>query len=141
LVALCADREESDLYRFPGGPTLPVTSIVPLTAPPRIGLVAKYKPLHVRELAITAAGANQRHSLKTDRAYVIDAKVIETGDGKRYKMDRYLMDVPAALASKLVVGQRTWVVVDSLHYEDADDTGKKPFVVHLVAVLGEMFPG
>jgi hypothetical protein len=141
LLALCADREESDIYRFPGGPTLPVTSVVPLTAPPRIGVVAKYKPLHIRELAMTAAGANQHHNLKTDRAYVIRAKVVDAGDGTRLKMDRYLMDVPAALAGKLEVGKATWVVVDNLHYEDPDDTGKKPFVVRLVTVLGEMFPG
>ncbi len=139
-MALCADREESDLYRFPGGPTLPVESIVPLTAPPRISELARYKPLHIRELAMTAAGANQHHNLKTDRAYVIRAKVVDENDGKRLKMDRYWMDVPPGI--KLEVGKPTWVVVDHLHYEDPDDSGKKPFVVRAVAVLpGEMFPG
>ncbi|HEY6038710.1 MAG TPA: protein kinase, partial [Kofleriaceae bacterium] len=139
-MALCADREESDIYRFPGGPTLPVESIVPLRAPPRITELAKYKPLHIRELAMTAAGANQHHNLHEDRAYVIRAKVVDLGDGKRLKMDRYYMDVPASI--KLEVGKPTWVVVDHLHYEEADDSGKKPFVVRAVAVLdGDMFPG
>jgi len=139
-MALCADREESDIYRFPGGPTLPVESIVPLRAPPRITELAKYKPLHIRELAMTAAGANQHHNLHEDRAYVIRAKVVDLGDGKRLKMDRYYMDVPPSI--KLEVGKPTWVVVDHLHYEDADDSGKKPFVVRAVAVLnGDMFPG
>jgi len=139
-MALCADREESDIYRFPGGPTLPVESIVPLRAPPRITELAKYKPLHIRELAMTAAGANQHHGLHEDRAYVIRAKVVDLGDGKRLKMDRYFMDVPPSI--KLEVGKPTWVVVDHLHYEEPDDTGKKPFVVRAVAVLnGDMFPG
>ncbi|HET9992940.1 MAG TPA: protein kinase [Kofleriaceae bacterium] len=139
-MALCADREESDIYRFPGGPTLPVESIVPLRSPPRITELAKYKPLHIRELAMTAAGANQHHNLHEDRAYVIRAKVVDQGDGKRLKMDRYYMDVPPSI--KLEVGKPTWVVVDHLHYEDADDSGKKPFVVRAVAVLnGDMFPG
>jgi eukaryotic-like serine/threonine-protein kinase len=143
-MAVCADREESDLYRFPGGPTLPVTSIVPLTAPPRITEVAKYKPLHIHELAITAAGANQHHNLKENRAYVINAKILDMSDPKRYKMDRYFMDIPASFPGKssLEVGKRTWIVVDQLHYEDEkDDQNKKPFVVRAVAVLGEMFPG
>ncbi|MEO8840528.1 MAG: protein kinase [Kofleriaceae bacterium] len=143
-MAVCADREESDLYRFPGGPTLPVTSIVPLSAPPRITEVAKYKPLHIRELAITAAGANQHHNLKENRAYVINAKILDMSDPKRYKMDRYVMDIPANFPGKssLEVGKRTWIVVDQLHYEDATgDQNKKPFVVRAVAVLGEMFPG
>jgi serine/threonine protein kinase len=139
-MALCADREESDIYRFPGGPTLPVESIVPLRAPPRITELAKYKPLHIRELAMIAAGANQHHNLHEDRAYVIRAKVVDLGNGKRLKMDRYYMDVPPSI--KLEVGKLTWVVVDHLHYEDADDTGKKPFVVRAIAVLdGDMFPG
>ncbi len=143
-MAVCADREESDLYRFPGGPTLPVTSVVPLSAPPRITLVAKYKPLHIRELALTAAGANQHHNLKENRAYIINAKILDMSDPKRYKMDRYVMDVPASFPGKssLAVGKRTWIVVDQLHYEEAtDDQNKKPFVVRAVAVLGEMFPG
>jgi len=143
-MAVCSDREESDLYRFPGGPTLPVTSVVPLTAPPRITEVAKYKPLHIRELAMTAAGANQHHNLKENRAYIINAKILDMSDPKRYKMDRYVMDVPASFPGKssLEVGKRTWIVVDQLHYEDAtDDQNKKPFVVRAVAVLGEMFPG
>ena len=139
-MALCADREESDIYRFPGGPTLPVESIVPLRAPPRITEFAKYKPLHIRELAMTAAGANQHHNLHEDRAYVIRAKVVDLGDGKRLKMDRYYMDVPPSI--KLEIGKPTWVVVDHLHYEEPDDSGKKPFVVRAVAVLnGDMFPG
>ena len=139
-MALCADREESDIYRFPGGPTLPVESIVPVRSPPRITELAKYKPLHIRELAMTAAGANQHHNLHEDRAYVIRAKVLDLGNGKRLKMDRYYMDVAPSI--KLEVGKPTWVVVDHLHYEDADDTGKKPFVVRAVAVLnGDMFPG
>jgi len=143
-MALCADREESDLYRFPGGPTLPVSSVVPLSAPPRITEVAKYKPLHIRELAITAAGANQHHNLKENRAYIINAKILDMSDPKRYKMDRYVMEIPANFPGKssLEVGKRTWIVVDQLHYEDAtDDQNKKPFVVRAVAVLGEMFPG
>lgn len=143
-MAVCADREESDLYRFPGGPTLPVTSVVPLSAPPRITEVAKYKPLHIRELAITAAGANQHHNLKENRAYIINAKILDMSDPKRYKMDRYVMDIPAKFPGKssLEVGKRTWIVVDQLHYEEAtDDQNKKPFVVRAVAVLGEMFPG
>ncbi|MEP6859892.1 MAG: protein kinase [Deltaproteobacteria bacterium] len=139
-MALCADREESDIYRFPGGPTLPVESIVPLRSPPRITELAKYKPLHIRELAMTAAGANQHHNLHEDRAYVIRAKVVDLGDGKRLKMDRYWMEVPPSI--KLEVGKPTWVVVDHLHYEEPDDSGKKPFVVRAVAVLnGDMFPG
>jgi len=139
-MALCADREESDIYRFPGGPTLPVESIVPVRSPPRITELAKYKPLHIRELAMTAAGANQHHNLHEDRAYVIRAKVLDLGNGKRLKMVRYYMDVAPSI--KLKVGKPTWVVVDHLHYEDADDTGKKPFVVRAVAVLnGDMFPG
>ena len=141
-IALCGDREESNIYRFPGGPTLPVTSVVPLSAPPRITELAKYKPLHTYELQITAAGANQHTGLKLDRNYVIRAKVLDLGNGKRMKMDRYWMDVPAALKDKFEVGKQVWVVVDNLHYEDADDTGKKPFVVRAVTVLnGEMFPG
>jgi serine/threonine protein kinase len=144
MLALCADREDSDIYRFPGGPTLPVTSVFPISGPPRIGEVAKYKPLHIRELAMTAVGANQHHNLHVDRMYVIDAKILDTSDPKRYKMDRYVMDVPASFPGKksLEVGKRTWIVVDNLHYEDTpDDQGKKPFVVRAVAVLGEMFPG
>jgi serine/threonine protein kinase len=142
MMALCADREESDLYRFPGGPTLPVTSIVPLSGIPRIAEVAKYKPLHVRELTMTAAGANQHTNLKLDRTYIINAKIVEMSDPKRFKMDRYDMEVPANFPGKasLAVGKRTWIVVDNLHYEDADDSGHKPFVVRAVAVLGEMFP-
>ena len=93
---------------------------------------------------MTAAGANQHHNLNEDRAYVIDAKILDMSDPKRYKMDRYFMDMPASFPGKssLEVGKRTWIVVDQLHYEDAnDDQGKKPFVVRAVAVLGEMFPG
>ena len=142
MMALCADREESDLYRFQGGPTLPVTSIVPITSTPRIVELAKYKPLHTRELAMTAAGANQHTSLKLDRMYIIDAKIVEMTDPKRFKMDRYDMEVPANVPGKgsLEIGKRTWILVDNLHYEDPDSDGHKPFVVRAVAVLGEMFP-
>ncbi len=141
LVALCADREPSDLYRFPGGPTLPVESIVPISSPPRITAFAKYKPLHTSELQLSAAGANGRTSLKLDRAYAVQIKVLDPADGKRFVMDRYVLDVPASLAAKLEVGKPTWVIVDNLHYEDPDAANKKPFVAHLVAVIGEMFPG
>jgi len=141
MVALCSDREASDVYRFPGGPTLPVEAIVPIRSAPRITAFAKYKPLHTAELSLTAAGANGRANLKLDRAYVVRAKVLETGDGKRFKMDRYFLDVPPALATKLEIDKPTWIIVDNLHYEDANESGKKPFVVHLVAIVGEMFPG
>ena len=70
----------------------------------------------------------------------IRAKVVDMGDGKRLKMNRYWMEVPSSI--KLEVGKPTWVVVDHLHYEEPDDSGKKPFVVRAVAVLnGDMFPG
>ncbi|CAN5699999.1 hypothetical protein BH11MYX1_BH11MYX1_07110 [soil metagenome] len=141
MIAVCADGEATDLYRFPGGPTVPVQSVVPIRRAPRITAFASYRPLHTHELAFTAAGANGRPNLKLDRAYVIRARVVETGDGKRLKMDRYFLDVPPALANKLELGKPTWIVVDHLHYEAADGSGKKPFVVELVAVIGEMFPG
>ena len=141
LVALCADKEASDVYRFSGGPTVPVEAVVPITSEPRITAYAKYKPLHTHELAFTAAGANGKANLELDRTYIIRAKVVDTGDGMRFKMDRYFLDVPPALANKLELAKPTWIVVDNLHYEEPDASGKKPFVVHLVAVVGEMFPG
>ncbi len=141
LVAVCADLDTSNVYRFPGGPTNPVESVVPITSAPRITAYAKYKPLHIHELAFSAAGATGKTNLKLDRAYIILAKVVETGDGKRFEMDRYFLDAPPALATKLEVDKPTWILVDNLHYEDPDASGKKPFVVHLVAIVGEMFPG
>ncbi|MFT3696417.1 MAG: serine/threonine-protein kinase [Kofleriaceae bacterium] len=144
-MVLCADREEDNLYRFPGGPTLPVNSVFPISgAAPRIIDVAKYKPLHTDSLAMTAAFANQRPGhLKLDRTYIIRAKVLDMSDSKRWKLDRFYMDVPPNTpgADRVEVNREVWVVVDHLHYDDEkDDQNRKPFGVRAVVVLGEMFP-
>lgn len=144
-LVLCADRPPTDLFKFPGGPTLPVNSVFPISgAAPRIVEVAKYKPLHTDSLAMTAAYANERPGhLKMDRTYIIRATVLDNSDPKRWKLDRYYIDVPPTTPGKdsVEVGRAVWIVVDHLHYDDdKDEQNRKPFGMRAVAVLGEMFP-
>ena len=140
-LAVCGDREPSNTYQFTGGATWPMTAVVPLHGPPPSALLAKYKPIHTRDLALAADGARGTISLAADRNYLVRTRM-KSRDGDRFQMDRWTLAVPPGLrgTDAIASGQMVWLIVDHPELASAPDGGRPKVVLHAVAVLPELFP-
>jgi hypothetical protein len=140
-VALCADREVSNLYGFPGGATLPVIAALPLHGEPQLADLAKRHALHIRDIDLAAQGSSGRISLATDRTYFLRTQ-IKKQDGELYAMDRWWLRVPAGTpgADAIASGKPVWIVVDKPELVSAPDGGKPKLVLHAVEAVPEIFP-
>ena len=141
MLAWCADREATDIFRLPNGPITPMTSVVPIVAPPRIVELAKLQPLHIDDNTLSAAGSNGKLGrLAADRRYLVHTK-IGTADGARWQMDRWWLEVPAGIrgASLVATGKNVWIVVEQPVFEDQPE-GKPHLVLRAAAVVDEIFP-
>ena len=140
-VALCADREPSDLYHYPGGPVLPIITAVPVQGEPRVAEVAKLRALQLRDIDLAAQGSRSAIDLPADRKYFVYTKSKGKQDGL-FEMDRWFLDVPAGMAGtdQIASGNGFWVVVDQPELRSAPDGGKPRFVMHAVEILPEILP-
>jgi hypothetical protein len=146
LLAVCEDGE-SDIYQFSGGPTDRMQSVITLSAPPNITTAAKNRAKHIPDIQLAALSLRQQFDsrdtrITPDGTYLIYAKP-EAIDGPYWRMDRYLMEVPAGTPgeNKLQPKKMQWLVVKSPEFiEKPDDPTKKILVVKAVAVLDELFP-
>jgi hypothetical protein len=121
-----------------GGPTTKVISVVPVSAPPRIVELAKWKPLHVSWTALLTNPNTKKTRLDPDRRYLIHAKV-ESVEGDRYDMGRFSLDVPKTVRGANLVspGKWLWFVIENPAFEEGDTPR---LVVHAAAVVEELFP-
>jgi serine/threonine protein kinase len=146
LLAICEDGE-SDVYQFSGGPTDRMQSVITLSAPPNITTAAKNRARHIPDIQLAAVSLRQQFDsrdtrITPDGTYLIYAKP-EAIDGPYWRMDRYLMEVPAGTPgeNKLQPKKMQWLVVKSPEFiENPSDPAKKILVVKAVAVLDELFP-
>lgn len=141
-VALCADREPSDLYHYPGGPTLPIITAFPVTGEPQLAEPKRLHALYTRDIDLAAQGSTNRVSMAGDRKYFL----LATAKGKRVdnliEMDRWFLDMPASMAGadQVLSGKPTWLIVEHPELISATDGGKPRFVVHAVEAIPEVLP-
>ena len=141
LIALCADREPTNPYHFPGGATLPVLTALPLHGEPRLAELAKLHAIEIRDIDLAAQGAGGRITLAGDRTYFVRTRS-KGKDGDLFQMDRWWLEVAAGMAGadQIASGQPFWVVVERPELRSAPDGGKPELVLHAVTLVPELFP-
>ncbi|HEY1547837.1 MAG TPA: protein kinase [Kofleriaceae bacterium] len=141
VVALCADREPSNLYNWTGGATVPVTSALDIHGDVQIAEPAKYKALYVRDIDLAAQGSSNHVTLASDRKYFVRTKSQGKVDGL-VQMDRWFLAVPPGLAGtdQIESGKWVWLVLDRPELISAPDGGRPRFVMHAVEVIPEVLP-
>ncbi|HEU4732388.1 MAG TPA: protein kinase [Kofleriaceae bacterium] len=108
MVAFCPEDDDGNIYHVALGPLDLVRDAVPISAPPRIVELAKYRPLYLDTTAFAAASARGKMTFPTDRRLLIWA-VVGAADGNRFKMDYFWLEVPPGVqGSKLVSACGSW---------------------------------
>jgi hypothetical protein len=141
VVALCSDREPSNLYNWPGGATLPLTSALPIHGDVQIAEPAKYHALYVRDIDLAAQGSRNDITLASDRKYFVRTKSKGKVDDL-LQMDRWFLAVPPGLAGadQIASGKWVWLVLDRPELISSPDGGRPRFVMHAVEVIPEVLP-
>ncbi|MBA3391115.1 MAG: hypothetical protein H0T89_00640, partial [Deltaproteobacteria bacterium] len=146
LVVFCEDalREPSELYALPAawkGPLNLMTSVLPISAPPKLAAIAKHAPLHIDWITLLRDGTDGKSTLLAGRRYLVYAKV-EAVDGTRLDMGKWTIELPASTpgANLAATGKRLWFVFEKPILEATDDPKKPHLVVHALHVQADMFP-
>ena len=146
LVALCVDPnrpEKSTIYKLPapwdGGQDL-LQSVIPLSAPPRLGKLAAFSPLHVDEFKLSNSGDKGKLLLPPAPHYLVRAKV-EARDGARWDMGKWWLETEGAKGADLVrEGKLVWLVIRPPVFEAGVEGEKPRLVAHAAMILDEIFP-